>query len=343
MRSRRYLLSVASLVAVGSLGFSTGSGTNSGAATQLQQGWRSLSSLPQVTMSLHMDTTVQELEALPGGTPPNVAKLIAGGSIVVREATASGRPLSSLRQLSGLGQELSSVELDVVGELDGSPLVELRAVGGVLYAQLNVAGLGSVLASLGRSLSAAEGQLPPAVAADPAVHALFDGEWVSLDLESALRQLGSAGVIHSGSAGRAQARGLVGALSSALAREVHVAKLGQVARLGTDLVLSADAQNLAKALLSAASQVLPKQVTSKEVSQAVARLPHRTAQLHAYVAGGTLTRISLDLAQLAKKGELPAGTTLPLVLEVSHAPVAITAPSGAVPLDLQRLIQEAAR
>jgi hypothetical protein len=331
-------------VAAGSLALAA-SGTGQPAAdTQLQQGWASLSSSPQVTFNLHVEASASQLEALPGHPSATDASLIAGGSIVVEAATASGRPLSSVESSSSsLQQSLQAVEIDVRGELDGSPLVELRLVGGVLYAQLGVAGLDSVLAGYGQSLTAAERKLPPGVAADPAVQALFDGKWVSLDLTSLMTELRSAGVLHpnqSPGQSRAELSQLLDAFTQTFTKEVSVTSVGTSAPLGTDLLLSTDLHDFAEELLSAVSQAAPSLVTSKDVAQ-VAKVPHRTLQVHAFVAGDTLTRLSVDLSQLAAPGQVPAGTQLPLVLDVSHSPVTIAAPSGAVALDVPTLIQEA--
>ncbi|MBO0713950.1 MAG: hypothetical protein J2P59_04270, partial [Acidimicrobiales bacterium] len=149
MGTRRYrpriLVSAGSLVAAASLGLSACGIGQSAANAQLQAGWSSLTSSPQVTIAGRVDATASQVEALPGHASASDARLVAGGSVVVEAATASGQPLSSLQHASGnLDQQLKAVRLDVVGNLDGSPLVELRMVGGVLYAQLNVAGLDSV-------------------------------------------------------------------------------------------------------------------------------------------------------------------------------------------------------
>lgn len=348
MATRRYrprvLVSAGCLVAAGSLALAACGTGQSAADAQLQQGWTSLSSSPQVTFDLHVEASVSQLEALPGHPSASDAGLIAGGSIVVEAATASGQPLSSVESSSsGLQQSLKAVEIDVLGELDGSPLVELRVVGGVLYAQLDVAGLDPVLAGYGQSLTTAEAKLPPAVAADPAVQALFDGEWVSVDLTSLATQLSSAGVLHtnqSSAQSRVQLSQLLDALTQTFTKEVSVTSVGTSAQLGTDLLLSTDLHNFAEELLSAVSRAAPGVVTSDDASQ-VAKVPHRTLQVHAFVAEGTLTRLSVDLSQFAGQGQVPAGTQLPLVLDVSHAPVAISAPSGAVALDVSTLIQQA--
>jgi hypothetical protein len=213
----------------------------------------------------------------------------------------------------------------------------------VLYAQLDVAGLDSVLAGYGQSLTTAERKLPSGVASDPAVQALFDGKWVSLDLTSLMTQLSSAGVLHpnqSPGQSRAELSQLLDAFTQTFTKEVGVTSGGTDAQLGTDLLLSTDLHDFAQELLSAVSRAAPGLVTSKDVSR-VAKVPHHTLQMHAFVAGGTLTRLSVDLRQLAAQGQVPAGTELPLVLDVSHSPLTIGAPSGAAALDVPTLLQEA--
>jgi hypothetical protein len=348
MATRRYrpkiLISAGSLVAAASLGLSACGTGQSAADAQLQAGVSSLTSSPQATFALHVDTTASQVEALPGHPSANDARLVAGGSVVIEAATASGQPLSSLESTSGsLQQRLAAVRLDVLGELDGSPLVELRVVGGVLYGQLNVAGLDSVLAGFGQNLTTAEGQLPPSVAANPAVQALFNGRWVSVDLGTLLTELRSAGV-HLNRPGSTPSAtdvgGILDALTATFNKEVDVTRVGTSATLGTDLLLSTDRHSFATELASSLARAVPSLVTNKDVSRAEA-VPHRPFQVHAYVAGGTLTRLSVDLSQLTGEGQLPAGTEIPLVLDVSHAPVTINAPAGAVPLDVKTLLQEA--
>lgn len=348
MATRRYrpkiLISAGSLALAASLGLSASGTGQSAADAQLQAGWSSLTSSPQVTLALHVDTSAGQVEALPGHPSANDARLVAGGSVVVEAATASGQPLSSLQGGSGnLQQRLKAVRLDVLGELDGSPLAELRVVGGVLYGQLNVAGLDSALAGFGQNLTTAEGQLPPGVAANPAVQALFNGKWVSVDLGSLMTELRSAGVHlnQSGSTPSAtELGGVLDALTTTFSKQVSVAQVGTSAQLGTDLLLSTDGHNFAKELASSLARAAPSLVTRKDVSKASA-VPHRPLKVHAYVAGRNLTRVSVDLSQLTGRGQLPAGTELPLVLDVSHAPVSINAPAGAVPLDVGTLVQEA--
>lgn len=345
MATRRYrpkiLVSAAGLVSAASLALSACGTGQLAADAQLQRAATSLTSSPQVTLAFHVEATAGQVEALPGRPSASDARLVAGGSVVVEAATASGQPLSSLESASGnLQQRLDAVRLDVLGELDGSPLVELRVVGGVLYGQLNVAGLDSALAGFGQNLTTAEGQLPPRVAANPAVQALFDGKWVSVDLGSLMTELRSAGVHLSGSGSATELPKVLEALTATFNKEVSVTQVGTSAQLGADLLLSTDGHNFATELVSALSRSAPGLVTSKDVSRASA-VPHRPLQVHAYVAGGTLTRLSVDLTQLSGKGQLPAGTQIPLVLDVSHAPVAIAAPSGAVPLDVTTLLQEA--
>ena len=348
MATRRYrpkiLVSAGSLVAAASLALSACGIGQSSANAELQAGWSSLTSSSQVTLAVHVDAAPSQLEALPGHPSAADAGLVAGGSVVVQAASASGQPLSSLGSTSGnLQQRLSALRLDVLGELHGSPLVELRLVGGVLYGQLNVAGLDSVLAGFGQNLTTLEGQLPSGVVSNPAVQALFNGKWVSLDLGSLSSELHSAGIQLNQSGGvpsAAEVGGLLDAVTATFNKEVSVARVGTSAQLGTDLLLSTDRHKFATELESSLARTAPGLVTSKDTSKASA-VPHGPLSVHAFVSGRTLTRISVDVSQLTGRGQLPAGTQVPLVVDVSHAPVSITAPAGAVPLDVRTLLQEA--
>jgi hypothetical protein len=302
-------------------------------AAQLRAGMASLGSSPSLGLKLRLAEDAAQLEAL--GAPGNVASLLAGGSLVVELESADGTtPLAS-------GPKAVDLELDL--EAGGTSLVELRSVHDVLYARADVQRLLALAGKGPSALGPVEAKIPPGL---PFVSDFLHGSWVSLDLGQLRTLLQSTGLVPSTTASPAAVAALVHGLEAAFAKDVSVARIGASPTLGTELSVTANLRTLTGDLVSTLEGSLPAlggvpQVRSG-LANAASRVPNRDVTLDAFVQGTTLRAFQLDLAQFAPPGKLKPGQHLVVELDVSHAPVTIAAPPGAVAINLPQLFRKLA-
>jgi hypothetical protein len=212
----------------------------------------------------------------------------------------------------------------------GQTLVELRVVGDTIYLQgdvnaiLTLAHKRSDLASLQTEAA----QLPPFA------KALLDGKWVSLNAAALSGLAGQVGG-PTGSADASQGPRLLAELKGVLSRDVTVTKLGTDSR-GDHLMVTGDANKLAADIKSSIASSVPGGGALTD-RLTVGAGSSRVVTLEAWVKDGALTELSLDLAQFAPKDKVPGGATLPLTMTFDQSGDDISAPAGAVSIDLTQL------
>lgn len=248
------------------------------------------------------------------------ASEIAGLSLSFDFSAPSGKTLSDASGLSSGGSANIAVS-------EGSKsLITIRFVNKVLYLQ---ADLEDVLNDLGqaatyRQIQAASGQLPGFIGA------LVSGKWVSLQL-SALQQLtGSLGAVASATPNSAQQQHLLTALEALLTKDVTVKRTSSGST--DELALTANLRALAGDITSTFAGVIPGAGAALG-SADLSSVPDKDITLNASVTDGTLSSLTFDLGQIAKSGH----GTLPIELAFSKSGTSITAPSGAVAVDLSSL------
>lgn len=275
----------------------------------------------------------------------------------IATATATSEPMSDadLQQLLGSHIDLAFDKgADAKGTADDAARAlvhigrtdagEVRTVGGIVYARVDLTGLEAEFPDMKDGVESTRAALssdqgtggPPAELRAP-LQAVFDGTWVSVDdrpgswLEQQLKGQDSpaAGLAADAPdrlktlAGKAFGDGVV-----------TVKRVDGDEQLGDHLVATAD---LRKVYTNIRGD-LPGLFTGDTATQlakelpAAEKVPDRDLAVSFWVKNGTLTRVELDAAQFLDR---PAGH---LVVRADALPAQpITAPSGAVAVDLQKI------
>lgn len=251
------------------------------------------------------------------------ANVIAGSSINVELAAPSGKTLSDLSSTGGLSKS-GAVDISVVD--NGKTFFTLRSVNQVVYLQADVK---DFLNAIGKSaayrqIQSAGGQLPSFVGA------LVQGKWVSLPI-STLKALGSSlGAGVPSTTNPTQNNQLLDQLKSLLTKDVTVTKSSSGS---TDtLTLTTNLRSFVGDFTTGLAASIPG-AGSALSSANLSTVPDKNVSLVATVTSGALASLSFDLGQVAKT----AGGTLPIQLSFSRSGPAISAPSGAVAVDLSQL------
>jgi hypothetical protein len=312
----------------GSSGGSTGSTNTSGSPqAELTNAITALGSASTIDATLKLNATGSQLRSFALQQDPTAkitpaqANALAGAQLEFEVTAPSGKTLNDLSSSNGSGAA------QFVVSDQGSPLVTIRGLNKTLYFQV---ALKDLLDRLGKSTTYAQiqssaGQLPPFV------QDLLNGKWVSLQ-ESTLKSLTSQlGGTQSG-ANRSQASAVLNALKSLLTKDVTVTRTSSGS---TDvLTVSGNARTLAGDFESAIESNVPAAGAALG-STNLSNVPNKTLTLTAAVTGGALSGLTIDLAQFSKSGH----GSLPLHLAVAQTGPAITAPSGATPVDISQIGQ----
>jgi hypothetical protein len=244
------------------------------------------------------------------------------------------------------GETTDDDSSSVVVRIGDLAAAELRSVGTTAYARADVDGLveqfpdlQGPLDELREALAAGGGAADPvpAAAVDP-VTAFLESRWVALDVPAYLEQLSTAGVGTASEESTARLRALLGdALEDAAG---PVERRGTDADLGDHLVARFDLRTAWSTLRDGLPEAVPELGTAggtDELLPPVADVPDIDVEVSFWALGGRLTRIELDVAQFLDE---PVGH---LVLRADVLPAErITAPTGAVPVDLAAIQSELA-
>lgn len=298
-------------------GGSGGGGNASGPSGLVLSALQTTAGSGTLTTTIRLDATAAALQALAHASNHTLdaasADALNGASVVIENSKSGGKSNIDLRVLEG-----------------GSALLELRSVTGSLYLQADVRGILTQIhkQKLYANLHAETSSMPAFV------KAAFAGKWVSIPA-AALSSLTQATGSGSGSGTSAQGIKLLAELHDVIKKDVTVTSAGHDAR-GDHYVLSGDEKTLSADLQAAISDSVPGGgVLGQRIPSASAQ--HRTIHVDAWVNGGALSALSIDLAQFGDPGTVPAGTTLPLLVTFERSGDSIDAPSGAVPVDLTQL------
>lgn len=312
----------------GSSGGSTPTSNNSSLspAAELSSAVSSLGDAQTLTASLELGASGSQLLSFVKDQDSSAhltaqqASEIAGLQLTFEVAAASGRNLSSLSGLSNSG----STDISLVD--NGKDLLSLRLVQQVLYIQADLKDILNDLnqASAYRQITSAAGQLPPFMTA------LVNDKWIKLPL-STLKSLGSqlgAGTPPSASSGKSNQ--FIDALKSLLTKDVTVTRTSSGS--SDQLTLTANLRKLAGDITTTLGNEIPG-AGSVLGKTDLSNVPDKSVTLDATVTDGSLSALSFDLGQIAKSGQ----RTLPLQLSFAKSGPDISAPSGAVAVDLSSL------
>jgi hypothetical protein len=140
--------------------------------------------------------TVAKLASQDGSTPPELMTSLLKGSITYVVDPASDKRLKDLQNAAGtpgatLSEQLKDVNFAFIVRDDRSALGELRVVGGVLYAHVDLTAIGRLAAAGGvddfdATLDEAAASGPPELGT--ALADVRAGKWIKLDLSKYIEQ-----------------------------------------------------------------------------------------------------------------------------------------------------------
>jgi hypothetical protein len=343
-RTSLAMLALASSVALvagcgsSSSGGSTGAttttgGTGSNNSTQspsaeLTSAFSALGKASTLTSSFKLGATADNIKTLAGSQGATItdsqAAAIAGAQISVEVQAPSGKTLSDLSSGGGTGAAVDFTVSD-----NGTNFLTLRSLNKTLYLQVD---LKDLLSTIGESSALSTVQGLEANPQFPAfVKALIDGKWVSLPTSAATGLAG--GATGGSSANPQQEAAVVNGLKQILANDVTVTRTSTGS---TDVLkLTANSKTVATDFISTITAAVPSAALALG-STDPSQIPSKDITLGATVTGGALTQLSIDIGQFAPANK---PLTLPIQLNFSQSGSAITAPSGAVPVDTAQLSQ----
>ena len=291
------------------------SGGSGGSAGGVLDGLSALASAQSLTTTVHLAVAPQTLRDFfhNSGQPvtPATAHSLTGASVVI-EMLKTG----------------SATNVDLQVREGSKALVELRSVNDSLYLQGDVRGILTLFhkSNVFANLKARTKSMPSFV------QAIISGQWVSLP-QAAMSSLAQAGGA-STSATAGNGPKLLADLRDVIKRDVTIASAGIDAR-GHHYTLTADQNTLATDLRSSLAADVPGGALAGQ------RLPsnvaHRNITLDAWVKDGVLSTLSINVAQFAKPSVADASGPVPVTIDFARNGAPITAPSGAVPVDLTQL------
>ncbi len=293
-----------------------------------------------VVYNFHLPITNAQLKALAPQLPGIFDGAVTGASIVVKETTANGQPLSSLAKpylksgsYTDLLNELKNENLDFSFNTEGFTLLELRAIGGVLYARVDVKDALGLFGLTSATLAHVEAMIPPGSTYDFARAALA-GKWASFNYVSEFKGLVST----LPTASPAQSKMItqyLAAIQKLYDNDVTVATDGSSGGLDK-LALSANEHTLAVAFAMVSTQLgqaLGATGTSGAIPPAdLAKVPNKTVQAFAGLRGDSLAELAINISQFIP-GSAAKANPLELEVGISHPAVSISVPSGAAPIN----------
>lgn len=336
MRRPVRLLTVAATAAALTLAGCSSGSTKAGGTGQsdphaeLVAAFSSLDNSSTLSLRLRLDTDAATLQALAkeGGDTLSTqdAQAIAGAQLLIEAQTTDGSKLSTQGTSGGSHTKARFVVSD-----NGRTLAEIRSVAKTLYAAADIR---TILRLFGKEQ--AYGELTARANSLPRfVRAFVSGKWVSLDLGALNSALQQFGVGSAPTSSPQQGQKLVTDLRAVLAKDVTVRRAGSDSR-GDHLVLNGQARRLVADFLDTIRSDIP--AAEAGARSLNADQVHGSVTVDAYVKNGTLTQLSLDLAQFAPPAERKPGDHLPVVVDVSRSGSPISAPSGATPVDFSQLM-----
>jgi hypothetical protein len=245
------------------------------------------------------------------------ASAITAAAISFEVAAPSGKTLNQISGVTNAG----AANIAVVD--NGKAWFTIRVVKQTLYLQ---ADLKDLLHAFGkdqtyRQMAGAGGQLPAFVAA------AVQGKWISLSLPALKHAI--PGAASASTPNPAQSKQFLDELRSLLTTDVTVTKSSSG---GTDtLTLTSNLRTLAGDFKTTFATI--PGVGAALSSTNVSTVPNKNVSIKATVSGGALTGLSLDVGQFAKSGQ----GSLPIELTFVQSGPSISAPSGALAVDLSQI------
>ncbi len=324
----RRALGVAVAVATVSGAVACGSaGATTSPSTELRSAVADLGNAQVVTATIDLAASAQQLrhrlDSAHQRIDPRIAKLASGAKAVLEVRAPDGKTISDLR---GSGSTTGQSRFFL--RLDGEKVVQARAVAKKLYLRAEVDKLAQ-LANAKDDLAELKKQVPHGF---HWAQAGLAGDWVSLDRAAAKDLGGGAFSAATPSAGA----GLLQQLRTVLRKDVTVRRAG-TSDAGDHLVLTGNIRTIGRDLLTKIRKLTPGAANFPIRTD---NLPDKKVHLNAYVDDGTLSRLSLNLAQFGGGPKMPDmhGANIPLRIDVDQSGASVHKPSHAAPVDVPQLL-----
>jgi hypothetical protein len=285
----------------------------------LVDAFRKMGDRAGTTTTLTLSSTPESVEALvseAGGAPPGLVDKILNSSITLSQTAE---------------QDPQKARSEVTIVVDGTSLLEMRMLEGILYFRVDVPGFldlfgqdSSELAPLERQASAAGFDF---------VGPALEGEWIGI---SGLAQLTQA--LGASPAPSEDQQKLLDELATIFEDEATVTSEGEE-DAGEHLVATVPLRATVERFLQALGRMgtFPGPIPTSELTD----VPDESLRLDVWVADDTIAQIEFDFLQLQKFGEdLPPGVDrLALRFTFEEWDLDVAAPSDAVLVDGQELFQ----
>ncbi|MFN2595456.1 MAG: hypothetical protein ABR579_11275 [Actinomycetota bacterium] len=277
------------------------------------------------TITLSLDSTAASLQALAQDSdnplPADAAQKILDSSFSISTNGAS---------------DPSQAQLQVVLNVAGSDDVEIRYVDQILYIRADVH---SLLSTFGQDPSEADAIAQQAAASGYSfVGSLIQGKWIALEGLAQLAQTlgGASPAASTGQLGEIQSK-----LLDAIKNAATVSDEGSDS-VGEHLVATFPLRDLASKLIDSLKSINP---AAAQTAPDLSKVPDKDVKLDAWVKDDKLVQLEFDFLQIndlvsSDSDKLPSGVDkLALKIELAPFSGSVDAPSGAVKVDLQQLLQ----
>lgn len=308
----------------------------------------------QSSVSLRFSLGIDQNQAMQlsrrdGGTPmsPAEARALTTGSIFFSEQTGHGEALNSKQAAT---DHANSVDIGL--QIGNDVPVEIRYVEQALYARVDVNQLLSDTGQDTRNAASFSSDLQQANRYVPGLGALGQGKWVEVtqsglkSLSGLLNQYASSLGGSNSQPNRDQVRNMATSLRKDLTKSLQdnatYKNLGTQdgqTEYGVTVDVHGFLNQFGPALQNDLNSIPGGLGTkaSNALKQAETKIPAKqTVVVNLFVQSNKLTQVQLDANQFAGKDKM--AFPVPVKLDISTPP-AITAPSGATPLDLSKLPQ----
>jgi len=269
-------------------------------------------------------------------------KLFANGGLDIKITVSADKALKDLKSTDS-----DAVSYDMAFKAGGTDLVDLRTVKGALYLKVDLPHLMSLSGQPASSQSPLPDspELPPALKG--AIQAVAAGKWVGIsaaDLKS-VSQLaqtfgggGDLGAATPAGPDQLQVTQFTTALMAALTKDATVTDKGN-----NEVEVTGKVKTLGQDVLAAVGPLLGSLPASTKTSldktkESLNSIPDtQTVTFDAWLSGGSLSELKIDLFQFAPAGE-SGGGHLPLDAKFSNSAPSVSAPDGVTNIDVQSVI-----
>lgn len=293
-----------------------------------------------------LDPTVSDITFSFDATPDQI--LAAIEAMDDEPLDAEGRAMASLMANAALNITGTDNAMAMSFIFNNAAAVEMRVIDEILYVRMDgpsmVSLFNQVDTETGMQMEQLLQQAPMFALEDPSLAFMGDfaaGGWISLDTNNPIfADLLDEADTNPAELDQKLAKELNAVIASIIDENTEVTADGQ-ARGGDLYRVKVNAPDMIRALaanpvfaqaMAASGQGFSPGEIEAELNEALADGMPEIWEIEVVVANGNVTSIRMDLAKFREEGDLPAGTTLPVLITFNPAATAPTAPSSHTPI-----------